>query len=159
MPTLDLKAQLRESTERSHRLLTNDLKAIAADRTNDSPGGCARTAVNIVAECASVNAMVATILGGAEFTRPAREEREAFLNSFDTAEKALAYLDQETEKLMSAIDALDENTMGDESSFSPFGRPMTRFGLASLPAMHMMYHDGQLNYIQSLHGDGEMHWG
>jgi hypothetical protein len=157
MPALDLNAQLRDATQRAHRLLTNDLKAIAPDQTNASPGGCARTALNIVAECAAVNSMVATVLSGGEYQRPSSEEREAFLNSFDTTEKAIAYLDQETERLLAAIEATDESTFGDE--MSPFGRPMTRFGVAGLPSWHMMYHDGQLNYIQCLHGDGEMHWG
>ncbi len=157
MPSLDLKIHLRESTQRAHRLLTNDLKAIAADKANICPGGCARTALNIVAECASVNAMAATVLSGGEFKRPSPEEREAHLNSFDTTDKVLAYLDQETQHLLEVIDTIDESTFGDE--MSPFGRPMTRFGVAGLPSWHMMYHDGQLNYIQSLHGDGEMHWG
>jgi hypothetical protein len=35
---------------------------------------------------------------------------------------------------------------------------MSKFALAHLASIHMMYHDGQLNYIQSLHGDGEIHW-
>jgi hypothetical protein len=156
MPALDPIAQLRESTERSHRLLTNDLKAIAADQTNTCPGGCARTALNIVAECAGINGMAATVLSGGEFQRPSPEAREAHLNSFDTPEKALAYLDHETERLLAVIETLDIDTLGDE--MSSFGRPMTRFGVAALPAGHMMYHDGQLNYIQCLHGDGEMHW-
>jgi hypothetical protein len=157
MPTLDLKAQLRDATLRAQRLLTNDLKAISADQVNACPGGCARTALNIVAECAAVNGMAATVLSGAEYKRPSPEEREAHLNSFDTVDKVIAYLDQETERLLAAIEATDADTFSDE--MSPFGRPMNRFGVASLPSWHMMYHDGQLNYIQSLHGDGEMHWG
>jgi len=28
----------------------------------------------------------------------------------------------------------------------------------SLPAGHMMYHDGQINYIQLLLGDTKFHW-
>ncbi len=156
MPDLDLKVQLRDATQRAHRLLSNDLKAIEADKTNICPGGCARTALNIVAECASVNGMVATVLAGGEYNRPSAEERDAFLNSFDTVEKTLVYLDKETERLLEAIASTDESTFGDE--MSPFGRPMNRFGVAGLPSWHMMYHDGQLNYIQSLHGDGEMHW-
>ena len=156
MSALDPIAQLRESTERARRLLTNDLKAIAADQTNTCPGGCARTALNIVAECASVNGMIATVLSGGEFQRPSPEAREAHLNSFDTPEKALAYLDEQTGRLQAAIETLDVDTLGDE--MSPLGRPMTRFGVAALPSWHMMYHDGQLNYIQCLHGDAEMHW-
>ena len=111
MPALVPKAQLRESTVRAHRLMTNDLKAIAADQTNTCPGGCARTALNIVAECAALNGAVATVLSGGEYQRPSPEAREAHLNSFDTPEKALAYLDQETQHLLAAIETLDQRVL------------------------------------------------
>jgi hypothetical protein len=157
MSTLDIKAHLRDSTQRAHRLLTNDLKAIAADQTNVCPGGCARPALHIVAECAAVNGMIATLLEGGEFQRPSPEDRERFFASFDTGEKALAFLDQETQRLLTVYENLDESTLADVST--QIGRPMTRMAMAELPGWHMMYHDGQLNYIQTLHGDSEMHWG
>jgi hypothetical protein len=157
MSALDIKAHLRDTTQRAHRLLTNDLKAIAADQVNACPGGCARPALNIVAECAAINGVIATILAGEEYQRPTPEEREKFLASFDTVEKALAFLDQETQRLLAAFENLDESTLND--SMQQLGRPMTRMMIAELPGWHMMYHDGQLNYIQTLHGDSEMHWG
>lgn len=158
MAALEPKAHLRGFTERAHRLLTNDLKAIAADKNNVCPGGCARPALHIVAECAALNGFIARILRGETPERPGPEQREAHLRSFDTVEKALAYLEEQTQSLLAAIDTLDETTLGDVSE-QPLGRPMSRFALAELPASHMMYHDGQLNYIQTLHGDGQMHWG
>lgn len=158
MPEVQPKEHLRALTERAHRLLINDLKAIAEDKSNASPGGVARTALHIVAECAMVTGFLGKALNGVEVQRPPKEEREAHLNSFDTTEKVLAYLDRETQDLLTVIDGLDESTLG-EVSDKPFGRPMSRFALAEFPALHMMYHDGQLNYIQTLHGDAEMHWG
>lgn len=155
---LSLKDHLRAQTERAHRLLTNDLKAIALDRQNASPGGVARPALHIVAECAMVNAFIADYLRtGTAAPRPSPEERETRLRSFDTAEKALACLDQATQNLLQTIEALDESTLG-EISDQPLGRPVTRFALAELPSVHMMYHDGQLNYLQTLHGDSVNHW-
>ena len=56
-----------------------------------------------------------------------------------------------------AFETLDENTLG-ETSDIPFGRPMSRMAIAELPAIHMMYHDGQLNYVQTLNGDKDIHW-
>jgi hypothetical protein len=40
----------------------------------------------------------------------------------------------------------------------PFGRPVQKFGPASLPINHMMYHDGQFNFLQTLYGDDKIHW-
>jgi len=159
MPAIQPKEHLRSLTERWHRLLVNDLKAIDESKNNVSPGGSARPALHIVAECAAVNGMVAHYLRtGTPAPRPPREERDAHWKSLDTLEKALAYLDEETNNLLGALDALDEDTLGDVSD-QPLGRPMSRFAVAELPAVHMAYHDGQLNYLQTLHGDDQMHWG
>jgi hypothetical protein len=157
MSAFDPKAHLRGMTERMHRLLVNDLNALPPDRSNASPGGCARGALNLVAECAMVNRFVADYLTSGEAKRLPPEQRNAHLASFDTPEKALAYLDAETRHLLAVIDGLDEATLGDVSD-QPLGRPMSRFAVAELPAVHMMYHDGQLNYLQTLYGDDQNHW-
>jgi len=154
--TVDLKVHLREATTRAHRLLTNDLKALDHTTCLQCPSEKARSAVHIVAECASVNGMIATYLETGELNRPSLEEREAHLSSFHTPEKVLDYLDHETHRLLGAFEKLDPATLNE--SCNVIGRPMTRFALAELPASHMMYHDGQLNYIQTLYGDTEIHW-
>jgi hypothetical protein len=158
MPPVDVHQHLRAQTERAHRLLSNDIKAIAEDKNNVCPGGCARPALNIVAECAAINGMVAGFFRTGEFTRLTPEQREKHLSTFDTVEKALSYLDQETARLQEVLASLDVDTLGDTTE-KFFGRTMTLFQIAELPSTHMMYHDGQLNYIQTLHGDSEMHWG
>ncbi len=158
MPALQPKEHLRTFTERAYRLLVNDLNALAQERHHASPGGCARSALNIVAECAMVNQYIAEYLTTGKAERPSPEQRAAHLASFDTSEKALAYLEKATQQLLEAIGALDEAMLGDVSD-QPLRRPMSRFAVAELPAVHMSYHDGQLNYIQTLHGDDQMHWG
>jgi hypothetical protein len=157
MTALDPKKHLAAFTERVHGLLIKDLTAIPEDRHDECPGGCAHPALRVVAECAAVNGLVASYLSTGRAERLPPDQREAHLNSFDTAEKALAYLEQETRKLISAFECLDESTLGDRDD-TFFGRPMTRFAIAELPAVHMMYHDGQLNYLQTLHGDDKIHW-
>ena len=159
MSDLQPRAHLRAFIELAYRRLAADLRAIPEDIVNVSPGGDARPALHIVAECATVNGQIAASLStGAPLLRLSPEEREAHLRSFDTAEKALAFLAQETQKLLEAVDGLDESTLDDEVSREVMGRPITRFALAELPAGHMMYHDGQLNYIHTLHGDRQIHW-
>lgn len=157
MPALNPIHHLQEFTKQAHHFMTKDLQALPEDKQNACPGGCARTPLNVIAECAMVHRMVGDFLRTGKAERIPAEERDAHLNSFDTMEKALAYLDRETQYLLGVLETLDENTLGDVSE-EPLGFPMTRFGLAQLPAMHMMYHDGQLNYIQSLYGDDKVHW-
>jgi len=157
MTDFDLKSHLRGFTERTYAMLVNDLKAVPVKAQNVGVSGIGRSPLNIVAECAATNGMIAKFLSGVEAQRPAPEERAKLLASFDTAEKALAYLESETNTLYAAIDGLDVATLS-EMSDKPFGRPMSKFAIAEVPALHMFYHDGQLNYIQSLLGDTEMHW-
>ncbi len=158
MSSFQPKQHLKESAQFAQRLLSNDLKATPDDKLHVGHGGCSRTPLNIVAECAMVNGLIAGFLSTGKFEGRPSAERAAHLNSVDTREKALAYLEEETQRLVAAIDAMDESTLG-EVTDGPIGRPMTRFAIAGLASTHMMYHDGQLNYVQSICGDSEMHWG
>lgn len=158
MSELDPKAHLKGLLTRMKGLITNDLNAIPVEKRGASPGGAGRTPLNIVAECAYVNRRCAQYLKTlVPPERPTDEERETFLNSFDTAEKAIAYLEETAAELAEAIDGFDGAQWGETTEF-PFGRPMTFFGIAELPSVHLMYHDGQLNYIQTLYDDKEIHW-
>ena len=157
MATLDVRAQLRGTTEFTHGLIVKDLNAVGDAQASASPGGVARNAVQIAAECAAINGMVAGFLTTGEFIRASKEEQAAYYAAHETKEAVLATLEKQTQTLLTAIDGMDEATMGDIIPETPLG-PMSRFAIAQLPAMHMMYHDGQLNYIHTLHGDDKMHW-
>ena len=154
--SLDLKEHLKRAILLTRGRLVNDLKALTGEQSNACPGGCARPALSIVAECAAVNGMMAKILTGEEYVRPAPEERDRFLASFDTPEKALTFLNTSTDTLIAAIEGFDADRFGETTD--QIGRAMTYFDIAELPAMHMSYHDGQLNYIQALSGDAAIHW-
>ncbi len=153
-PREAVKGLLLNVTDR----LTKDLKAIPAEKQNVSPMGAARTPLNIVAECAFVNGRIAEVLRvGTPSPRPAPEEQEKHLNSFDTEEKVLAYLQEETEVLLSTLESLSPERLQETTDF-PFGRPITVLFLAEFASIHIMYHDGQLNYIHTLYGDTAVHW-
>ena len=161
MAAFDPKAHLVTTTRNVYDRMVNDLKAVPADRQNVSPGGCARAPLQYVAECGAFNDFIAGFLTTGQMPDAARagaEERARFLASFDTEEKALAFLTEKTEALIAALEGLDAETLGDTTD-ALFGRPMTRYAVAEIPAMHMSYHDGQLNYVHGLCGDNQMHWG
>ena len=154
---IDLKAHLKGFTEQACHFLIRDLAATADDQVNQGPGGDARTAAHIIAECALTNGAIAAYVRGEEIKRLPPDERKAHLASFDTKEKALLYLTEQTDLLLAAIEAADPDWLCEiDEGF--FGKPQTRFSIAEFPAIHMMYHDGQLNYIHTLHGDTKIHW-
>ena len=138
--------------------LIKDLQALPTEKQNTSPMGAGRTPLHIVAECGWVNQRLATVLStGTAPPHPAPEERNALLNTYDTEEKALTYLQASTQEVLEALYALPEERLAETTEF-PFGRPITLLFLAQFAAIHLMYHDGQLNYIHTLYGDTETHW-
>ncbi len=121
MPQADLKEHLKQAVHLAQRRLVNDLKAIPAERQNASPGGAGRTPLHIVAECAMVNGRVAEYLRTGKFARPSPEEREEKLAGYGTEAEALAFLTEQTEDLLRAIEELDASTLGEQTN-EPFGR-------------------------------------
>ncbi len=158
MSTLSPGALLRAPLEFAARVLGNDLNALPEEQALAHPGGTSRPAVAVVAECAAVNGLIATLLTTGEMRRPSPEEREAYYAKFTSREAATSALRAETARLLSAIDALPEARWG-EPITGLIGQPSTLLETTGFAALHMMYHDGQINLLQAMHGDSEMHWG
>ena len=156
MAALTLAAYLRATTEVAYDNLVNDLNALDEGKASGTLHEALRPAIKIVAECASVNGLLASLVATGTAAMPTPEQRDAYFASITTREQALAALKDGTEKFYSAIEAIAPDTWGDLLS-TPLG-PRTRAGAAGIAAMHMMYHDGQLNTAHLLSGDTEMHW-
>ena len=156
MAELDLAAHLRATTDWAYNNLVNDLNALDEDKASASVDETTRPAIKMVAECGSVNGLLASLVATGEASRPTPEQREAFFEAIKTRADALRTLEEGTQKLYAAIDGLAPDRWG-EIVQTPFG-PWTRARAASLAAQHMMYHDGQINFVHLQHGDTEMHW-
>ena len=101
--------------------------------------------------------MVASVLKGESKELPSKEERDAFAASINTKEAAKAGLDASIGALTAAIQSVD----GDgwlTKVMAPWGMEVTKAHMCSWAALHIMYHDGQLNFVQVLNGDTEVHW-
>ncbi len=156
MAELDLAAHLRATTAQAYNNLVNDLNALDEEKASGVTNEALRPAIKVVAECGSVNGMLADLVMTGTATRPSPEERTSYDAGITTRAEALAALDAGTQKLYAAIDGVAPDRWG-ETVQTPLG-PMTVLGAAGFAAQHMMYHDGQINYVHLLHGDTEMHW-
>jgi uncharacterized damage-inducible protein DinB len=102
----------------------------------------------ILAECAASNfAMAAAISGGQ--TRELEKELDFQSLKDKVMESAQAVCD--------AIDSLSDEDLEGETQM-PWGAMFPTAEAIFLPASHMNYHDGQINYIQLLLGDTKFHW-
>jgi len=156
MAEVNISADLRATIERAYNNLVNDLNALDEDKAVGTPNTALRPAIKVVAECASVNGLLASLITTGAVSMGSPEEREAYYASITTRAVALAELETGTQKLYEAIAAITPDRWG-ETVQTPLG-PMTVMGAAGFGALHMMYHDGQINYVHMLHGDTEMHW-
>lgn len=134
----------------------NDLKGLTDDQLTSSPMGSARPAADFAYEVAYVNCRVATRLRG---ETPGPWPFESWVTAPDDKKNQAALIEeiessiQEVTTALAALsdaDLMQPIKMGEEES--------SLYKLASMCLIHTCYHDGQLNYIQSLHGDMEIHW-
>ena len=125
---------------------------LAEDRRAWSPEGKARTALDLVAECALLNGYTADLIRtrlwpDGNFERYAREKAEAVAQGW---EPLSALLKANTEKIIAAIREVPDDALGSEIAM-PWGKqPLTE--IVSYPYWNMTYHQGQINYIASMLG-------
>lgn len=134
------------------RQLVVAAKYVPADKYNWSPGGAARTAAQILLECAGGNHMLAAIIRG---EKPAQRDPGVTPEAL-TFGKAKELLEASFAVLDAAIDSVADKDLTGMITL-PWGATMPLEGVIFLPGTHMQYHNGQLNYIQTILGDATPH--
>ena len=157
MSEFDLKAFISEKLQSNLDLYLKDFEALSDDQLANSPGGVARSPYDFSYEVATVNSRVAMRLRGEE---PPKMDSEGWMTApedFKDRAKAVAALKNSVNDLKSAWESLPEDKIHMDLKI-PNWDGATPLSMTHMMASHMGYHGGQLNYIQTLHGDAEMHW-
>lgn len=156
LPTFreSLVVQLRSAGETYLR----DLGHLSADKLGVSPGGAARSALLFTAEVASFNMLIAQLIRGESPALPSAEERAAYEATVTDHASAQGAVTASVDALVAAIEGADDTQLASEIT-APWGSKIVLYRLAIIAVQHMAYHDGQINYIQTLFGDTEEHWG
>ncbi|MDQ2732735.1 MAG: DinB family protein [Armatimonadota bacterium] len=105
-----------------------------------------RSVIQVVQECVGANRRIASLLRGDE-QPPADAEPSS--KSQELGEQ----LTRSAHELAEVVRSLDDSVLG-RIYQGPRG-PMPGAFLIQVPAFNMMYHSGQINYIQRLYGDIE----
>jgi hypothetical protein len=143
--------------EQATTFYAKDLDALTEEQILGCAGGVARKPVDFTYEVAFINKRVAARLRGEE--PPAWPATEGFLvapDEFQSKSAILAYLAEASSELLEAANAIPEEEGG--KLIGPEGKQEPAYAMVTFAAIHTMYHDAQLNFIQSLAGDGGMHW-
>ena len=156
MTKYDFKAKATDAISKARTFYLDDLAALSEDQLLKSPGGCARTPADFTYELVVINRRITMRLKGQDpgpypfegwITAPAEyTNKEAIIRDFDSS----------TKELEEALAAIPEDEM--LRTIQLPNDTTTPYDLVTFCATHIGYHDAQLNFLQTLHDDKEVHW-
>lgn len=155
MPTEALKQELIRDLRQVIGMFESDLAALTPEQRATPPGQAQRSPLDFVHEIAIVNGRLAARMRGEDpgpfpqgwVTVPEGMAEAAVIEGFRAA----------CAELVAAAEALPAERWGD----TPPGLKAedgSYVGIVTFAALHMGYHDGQMNLIQSMAGDQAVHW-
>lgn len=142
-------------TQKATKDLLVALQYTPDDRLDWVPMGSAKTPRAIIVECAAGYKWLAAVLRGEEYA--AEVWGNAQKGEYPTREVLGEYVRASEAELLSAIESLTAEQLCERRRV--FWGEETVGDLLWTGAWHTNYHVGQLNYIQTLWGDTEMHRG
>lgn len=138
-----------------------DLELLSEQQVMTSPGGAARRPIDYVHEVTVVNRGIACQLRGEDpsalFGEQQHDENK-FIVAPDSLTHAVALdaFKASMAEVRGVVDGMsEEDMMATRESF--FG-PKPAYWVAQFVAIHTNYHNGQLNVVQGLGGDGKNNW-
>lgn len=154
---IDAKAELAGWTRQLGQMYSKDLEHVPDTTITNSPGGAARSVGNFTAEVVGLCLMTVKALQGEQLQFPPEEVQAEFAAKFTTREFCQEQVQKAANALADALEAATDEQLETQIT-APWGQPLSAFGFATIASNHILYHDGQLNYIQALNGDGAIHW-
>lgn len=157
MQQIDAKAMLTGWLHGVTGMFKSDVNAIPDDKWTASMGGCTRPCSEIAADAIGFLfwATAAINAGGTPSTPEGAVEKLAA--ECMTKAGANAALDMATQAMDAALAGASDETL-QKTAAAPWGMEAPLYGFAQMAISHIWYHDGQLNYVQCLLGDGDYHW-
>jgi uncharacterized damage-inducible protein DinB len=152
-----LQQQAAKMTREAWERLTRTAAFVPEEKRDWVPQGKARTLHDILAECAVLPGRWHTLLLGNEpLPPPDRAGYERAKAELKTLDKIKAAGDETIARLCEQIEAIPDERL-DEERAMPWGQTMTVADRLFICYWNLTYHDGQVNYLQMLLGDTEMH--
>lgn len=135
--------------------------AVPADRVEWVAMGAVRSTLSQMQELAMAGEFLLPLVQegvAPAFNEHAREEVLRHRASFDTVGKCVEAIRSSVTELCQAISAFPDERLEEEVAL-PFGpgTTVTMADVLGLPYWNMVYHLGQINQIQLMLGDREMH--
>lgn len=146
----ELIAQIQGLVQFGSRRLTAAFQSVPDDKLAWSPAPSGRNSLQIVAHVCAVSERLAGVFRGEQAELTHREEEITERNP------AAQWLETSAQNLLAGLGALTPERIAADVP-TPFGTmPMRRVML--MAGVHLFGHASQIDYLQTLWGDGEMHF-
>jgi len=146
--SLTIQEYVARATERKAQDLLDAARAVPEDKQGSQILGLGRSVIDIVAECAITNKMSIALLRDRRWDEAGCEARQKAHAALDTLDKACDALAENTAALAAAIRALPDDQLELEVTLP--GETSTVADDMLHAYWNMSYHEGQINYIQTL---------
>ena len=157
IPQMGPMAAAVKAIDQATTFYVKDLEALSEDQILLPAAGNARAAVDFTFETAFINRQIAARLRGDEpIADTGGDEWVVAPEELRSKLAIIKYASESFADLLDSARGVTEEEAG--KMVGSAGRERPAFALANFAAMHTMYHDAQLNFIQSLNGDLKMHW-
>jgi hypothetical protein len=153
-------AQAKSQAEMHAAQLLHTFSFVPDDKLNWSPSESCKSALRIVAHCAVSNHGISRMIRGENFEGDPTEVFKAMAASeleITTREQAISAMNESLAVVLSSLDTVTDERIGSVPE-SPMG-PLPMMFWVTLPAMHMMGHSYQVDFLQTVWGDHEFHCG
>ena len=137
----------KQVTMSSAQMLCKDTTYIPSEKLAWRPMEHGKSVIAILSEIARSDYEIAAVILGGPAKKVETEDYEAL--------KSLVI--ESAQEVCRAIDSLSDEALEGDLTM-PWGGIFAASQAILLPASHMNYHDGQINYIQLLLGDTRFHW-
>lgn len=151
-----LKSKLTESLADLKNYVLKDIRALSEEQFVQAPAPNTRRPIDFMYETAEVNKMLAKRIRREEVIRTPQEGWMVAPEGFKTKAQAEEAISASIDELLAAVEPMTEEQMHDMVPTSQGDTPI--WDLLMFASFHTIYHDGQLTYVQQIHGDMKMHW-
>ncbi|MCC6404669.1 MAG: DinB family protein [Fimbriimonadaceae bacterium] len=137
-------------------MYSKDIKALPADKWDATHGGSTRSAAELTADAIALLDWTTDALKG-NVREYGMDDIASMKEKINSPQAAISQLSTSADAFNAALAGASDDALNSIVT-PPWKMDAPLYILAQVAVSHIWYHDGQLNYIQALLGDGEVHW-
>ncbi|MBI3920736.1 MAG: DinB family protein [Armatimonadetes bacterium] len=151
--------QCKQSAQKGKSQFLNTFAFVPDDKLTWSPSPTAKSALRVAAHVGVANHAFAGVLRGEKMPGTDFEELIERMNAAElgvtSREQAVQLIEESTAAVLVSLDSLTPEAVGSMVETPVVNAPMAFF--MSLPGLHMSTHAAQVDYLQTIWGDLDMH--